>query len=111
MNNRYSNIDIFRINNSNETLGSRYFKGVKYPEVELNENDIYVITTVGDRYDLLAQQYYGDPGFWWIIPISNNGDFSSEVGFGSLYPPPGSQIRIPANLQKILSDYSRLNSL
>ena len=31
-----------------------YIKGKQYPNIPLSENDVYVITTIGDRLDLLA---------------------------------------------------------
>lgn len=100
-----------QIEKDNGKLGNRYYRGTKYPSVDISENDIYVITTVGDRYDLLAQQFYGDISLWWIVVIANNGDYSSGVGFNSLFIPPGTQIRIPNNIQKVISDFSLLNSL
>ena len=33
---------------------------VRYPEIPRADNDIYIFTTIGDRYDTLAQQYYKD---------------------------------------------------
>ena len=36
------------------------YKTVKYPEIPLNVNDIYVYTTEGDRLDLLAEQFYSE---------------------------------------------------
>jgi hypothetical protein len=38
----------------------RYYKSLKYPEIPLSANDLYVITTSGDRLDLLANEYYQD---------------------------------------------------
>ena len=37
--------------------GKRIYKTVHYPEIPRSSNDIYVFTTIGDRYDTLAQQY------------------------------------------------------
>lgn len=109
--NRYRDIKILREEKDNKTLGARYYKGNKYPEIPLNESDIYVITTYGDRYDLLAQQYYGDYTMWWIIAISNVGDYSSEVGLNSLFITEGTQLRIPVDIQSILSSYANLNRI
>ena len=53
--NRYKDISILR-NNSKQ----RYYAESKYPEIPLSETDIWVVTTSGDRFDLLALQYYGD---------------------------------------------------
>jgi hypothetical protein len=109
--NRYKDIRILREQEDNKTLGPRYKRGTKYPEVSFNENDIYVITTQGDRYDLLAQQYYGDYTMWWIIAIANVGDYTSEIPLNSLFIPVGTQLRIPSNIQDILFEYTNLNRL
>ena len=64
--NRYQNIGITR-----NSQGVSYYRTTQYPEVPLSVNDIYVISADGDRFDLLANQYYGDPTLWWIISIAN----------------------------------------
>ena len=43
--------------------GTQYYTNVRYPEVPLSFNDIYVRTTEGDRFDTIAQQYYGDSSY------------------------------------------------
>jgi hypothetical protein len=99
MANRYSNIDILKNNK-----GIRYYKNVLYPQIPLSENDIYVITGEGDRFDLLANQFYNDPTLWWIISIAN-----STLNQGSMYMPVGTQLRIPQNLTSIISEYNKIN--
>ena len=55
-----------------ETLkGKRYKTTVKYPDIPLGFDDIYAYTDEGDRFDILAQTYYGDPSLWWVISIAN----------------------------------------
>ncbi len=49
-----------------------YYKSKSYPNIPLSENDVYVITTVGDRLDSLAYSYYNDATLWWIIAAANN---------------------------------------
>ena len=49
----------------------RHFKAIKYPPLPLSTDDVYVITTSGDRFDLLANQFYGDVRLWWIIAYAN----------------------------------------
>lgn len=99
--NRYQYI---RIEKNSETK-SRYYRDSKYPTIPLSENDIYVITVDGDRYDLLASQYYGDESLWWIISIAN-----SLLPQNSIFIPVGTQIRIPQNVNGILKSYNNLNS-
>jgi len=97
--NRYQNIPIIKT-----TSGIRYYKDNKYPRIPLSVNDIYVITTSGDRFDILANQYYNDPSLWWIISIANE-----TLPQNSLYIPLGSQIRIPIDVSNIISNYTFLN--
>ena len=96
---RYNNIPKVKT-----TDGERLYKTVKYPEIPRSNNDIYVITTDGDRYDVLAFKYYEDKSLWWVISSAN-----AEYTQGSLYPPVGVQLRIPGNLNSILTAYNALN--
>jgi hypothetical protein len=98
--NRYQNIPIIR-----NSEGTRYYKDNKYPRISLSVNDIYVITTIGDRFDLLALQYYGDSSLWWIISIANE-----NLPQDSLYITEGTQLRIPSNPTSVLASYNQLNS-
>jgi len=97
--NRYQNIPLIK-----NSTGTRYYKDNKYPRIPLSVNDIYVETTIGDRLDLLALQYYGDPSFWWIISVANE-----SLSQNSLYIPVGSQIRIPINVSNIITTYNVIN--
>ena len=83
----------------------RYYKSLKYPEIPLSANDLYVITTSGDRLDLLANKYYQDIGLWWIISTANP-DVIRRDSFGLK---PGIEIRIPANVQGIIEAFEALN--
>ena len=80
------------------------YSTVRYPEIPRSFSDIYVYTTAGDRFDTLAQHYYGDSSLWWIISIAND-----NLNQDSLTPPLGAQIRIPRNPIPILSSYNSLN--
>ena len=63
---RYSNISIIK-----NTDDKNMYQTVKYPEIGRSFEDIYVYTTIGDRFDTLAQQYYGDSSLWWVIANAN----------------------------------------
>jgi hypothetical protein len=99
--NRYQYIKIEK----NLSTRVRQYRDSKYPTVPLSDTDIYVITTIGDRYDLLANEFYGDPSLWWIISISN-----SLLPQNSIFIPVGTQLRIPTNVNSILTSYNELNS-
>ena len=107
--NRYSNIKTEKLNSDFlRSKGKNIFsKTPKYPEIEFDSNDIYIITEFGDNFPALANQFYNDETLYWIIPSANPND----VSFGSIYINPGTQIRIPANINKIIDNYNKLNSL
>jgi hypothetical protein len=86
----------------------RRYINVKYPTIIAEFSDIYVYTTQGDRYDLLAQSYYNDSSLWWIISRAN-----PTQDFDSLFPNVGAQIRIPSpqRLSTIIGQYEALNQI
>tara|TARA_Y100000356_G_C11112456_1_gene210356 strand:- start:169 stop:477 length:309 start_codon:yes stop_codon:yes gene_type:complete len=101
--NRYRDIPVLK--NKEVNNGSRYYSTTRYPEIPLSPNDIYVITTEGDSLDALAQQFYQDKSLWWVLSVAN-----TSLTQNSLYPPVGTQLRIPTDLQNILSAYDRINN-
>jgi len=98
--NRYDNAII-----ETTSEGKRYWKQKFYPNVPLSETDDYVITTIGDRLDSLAYSYYRDSTLWWIISMANN-----NVTRGSLFPEPGTQLRIPTNINTVIELYNQYNT-
>ena len=100
MSNRYLNTTRLRT-----SQGRRYYGTTRYPEVPRRNDDIYVISTDGDRYDTLANQYLGDSSLWWMIASAN-----PKYGLGSYYPPIGVQLRIPSNQSQIQVDFNVLNN-
>ena len=98
MPNRYRNINTLKSSNRKE-----YRSTTIYPEIPLNENDIYVVSSYGDRYDILAQEFYSDSNLWWIIASANN------YYKGSLNITPGIQLRIPANKDRALENFENVN--
>jgi len=97
---RYDNATI-----ETSPTGNQYFKQKFYPNIPLSSTDDYVITTIGDRLDTLAYSYYRDSTLWWVISMANN-----NVTKGSLFPEPGTQLRIPTNLNAVLSLYNQYNT-
>jgi hypothetical protein len=91
------------INRDSTQEGRSYIDNPIYPEIPLSEDDIYVITTAGDRYDTLSLQFYGDPAFWWIIASANTSTRSS------LNVEKGIQLRIPASKEQALQIYNEVN--
>jgi len=83
--------------------GIEYITNSIYPDIPLSDQDYYVISTGGDRYDNLAQQFYSDHTLWWIIAMANNSERAS------LIVEPGIQLRIPADKDRILQLYRDIN--
>ena len=63
------------------------YESTVYSAIPQREGDIYVITQPGDRFDLLAAQFYGDPNLWWYIAKAN--------GLKFMTIPVGTNLRIP----------------
>tara|TARA_R110002153_G_scaffold190363_1_gene343160 strand:- start:137 stop:448 length:312 start_codon:yes stop_codon:yes gene_type:complete len=102
MANRYQNTNIRIDKNKN-----RYYKNTVYPEIFPNINDIYLLTELGDRLDILANTYYQDTSLWWIISKAN----PDKIKRDSLLLKPGIQIRIPSDIQNILNNFENLNTI
>jgi hypothetical protein len=86
-------------------LKKKVYPTVRYPEIPRSIDDIYITTTIGDRYDILSQKYYNDSSLWWIISTANK-----DTTQDSLFPPLGEQIRIPSNPKSIIAEYKSLNT-
>ena len=100
MANRYNRTPIQIDENKN-----RYYTTTLYPEIPPNINDIYLLTEVGDRLDVLANTYYKDNSLWWIIARAN----PDKIRRDGLLLKPGLQIRIPSDVENILTQFANLN--
>lgn len=100
MQSRYQNIGTVRLGGT----GSLYYRTNIYPEIRPTDTDYYVITTVEDRLDLIALDFYKDSSLWWIIASAN------ALPGDSIYPPIGIQLRIPTDIQTIISTYNIVNN-
>ena len=101
---RYTQIPLRRKLKSKTVSSKRFYGTTIYPQIPLNFQDTYVITQIGDRFDVLAQQYYGNSSYWWVISTANE-----SLNQGSYYVQPGLQIRIPSQLGAVLSQFNALN--
>lgn len=97
---RYLNIPITRVN----VTGSQYYQTNVYPSIQPTDNDYYVITTINDRLDLIALDFYQDQSLWWVIASAN------ALPGDSIYPPIGIQLRIPSDIKTILNNYTLVNN-
>ena len=91
------------INNSiKKTVDGRtVFQSKIYPNIPPSDEDIFVATETGDRFDTLAYQYYNDSTLWWIIACANN-IHNASIGFAE-----GTILRIPQNYIDILRDFEQ----
>ena len=97
--NRYQDISQTKID------GKVVYKTSRYPEIPLSPDDIYVYTVQGDRFDILAQQFYQDSSLWWVISIAN----ANILNQSSLVIPGGIQIRIPASYVDVIRSFNSIN--
>ena len=78
------------------------YQTTKYPLIPIQDNDIFIVTKVGDRIDSLAFDYYGDSTLWWIIAKANGIK-------GKISIDPATDLRIPGNVSQIIEDFEKLN--
>ena len=107
--NRYSNIKKIKLDSDDiRDEGLRvYSQTVRYPEIPLSSEDIYIETDAGDNLPALSGQFYNDITLYWIIASAN----PNELDFGSIFPTPGTQLRIPIDVNSILDEFNKLNNL
>ena len=61
-------------------------------KVEDKNSDVLLIATQGDRCDIISQEYYGTPDFWWFI-ASVNKLKSNNIEAGT-------QLRVPISTEE-----------
>jgi len=96
MQSRYKNSRFKNTIDGREVLQSKI-----YPNIPKTDDDIYVATETGDRFDTLAYQFYKDSTLWWIIACANN-IHNANIGFKE-----GTILRIPQNYIDILRDFEQ----
>ena len=85
---RYDNTT--KIENKNfVSIGTSYL-----PKFEESNSDILLIATEGDRCDLISQEYYGTPEFWWYIASVNNLKSNNIEA--------GTQLRVPVSIENAI---------
>ena len=82
---RYNSIEKFKKNGVSR-IGTSYL-----PKFEEQNSDILLISTEGDRCDLLAEEFYGDSTFWWYIASVNNLKSNNIEA--------GTQLRVPTSIE------------
>ena len=82
--------------------GIRVLTTTYYPEIPINNSDIFIYTKEGDRLDTLAHRYYGDDTLWWIIAKANG--IRGKMGLEVATP-----LRIPGNITTIIEKFIHIN--
>jgi len=82
--------------------GKRVHLTTTYPTIPTSFSDIYIIATETDYLDTLAKRYYGDATLWWVIAQANGIK-------ATLKAPTGQQLRIPRDIQSILTEFFSAN--
>lgn len=95
---RYDTIPYRKVDNITVTSST------VYPEVAPSEEDYYIISSMGDRFDILAKQFYNNQDYWWVIASVN-----PNVRRDTMYITPGLQLRIPP-LRKAIQLYESGNT-
>ena len=72
----------------NQDTNKSYYNTTIYKEVPERNDDLYFISTEGDRCDNLANRFYNDSTLWWFIARVNN--------LNTMNIPIGTSLRIPA---------------
>lgn len=70
---------------------------LKHPSVleRVSLDTVSHIWKYGDRYYTLAQRYYGDTTYWWVIAWYNGYPTEADIQTGAL-------IKIPLDLENVL---------
>jgi len=81
----------------------RYYKPRIIPNIPIKDSDIFAYPLFGDRFDTIANRYYGDSNLWWIIAKAN------EISNGKLSPDPLKKLRIPTEIDDIIEAINNSN--
>ncbi len=73
----------------NQDTNKSYYNTTIYKEVPERNDDMYFISTEGDRCDNLANRFYNDSTLWWFIARVNNLTTNNI--------PAGTSLRIPVS--------------
>ena len=84
--------------------GKRVFRTTRYPKIPVGFNDIYIVASETDYLDSLAYKFYKDSTLWWVIAQANGVK-------NTLKAPTGQQMRIPQDINTIISNFKRENSI
>jgi hypothetical protein len=70
--------------------GKRFYRTVLPSIIQRDGIEFVIRSRPGDRFDILANEYYGDSSKWWIIAKANN------LVDGTIFIPGGTELVIPS---------------
>jgi len=95
----YKKLYLYSRVNNNNIIRQYPTLNLKYPTSEQIQS--YTIQTetwsLGDRFYKLANQYYGDSQYWWLIAFFNKTPTEQHLQLGDV-------VQIPLPLNVVLSD-------
>ena len=87
---RYQDTKIIKDKNQ-----QRYLSTEDYPSFGKKDTDVLIRAKFGDRMDNLANKYYGDSRYWWVIAWWNSFPTEASITLGT-------PLSIPLNLEQAL---------
>ena len=76
----------------NQDTNKSYYNTTIYKKVPERNDDMYFISTEGDRCDLISEEYYGTTQYWWYIASVNNLKSNNIEA--------GTQLRVPISTEQ-----------
>ena len=95
-NSRYNNFSKVRSNNS-DYYRLETFPSIKTEDLEEIPHNV-VMWKETDRMDAMAETFYGDSRYWWIICLMN--DLVNPFSYNLL---PGTPLKIPHDVNSVIS--------
>lgn len=73
-NNEFSNVSRYQVLRVIEETPSTYLETYNQVKIPVSPDDSYHVVSQAEvgRLDMIANDYYGIPEYWWIIAIANN---------------------------------------
>tara|TARA_R100000664_G_C2715643_1_gene110873 strand:+ start:558 stop:905 length:348 start_codon:yes stop_codon:yes gene_type:complete len=72
---------------------------IKYPDFETLASMVftYETWTIGTRLHKIAEKYYGDPSYWWVVGFYNKKPVDADYSIGDL-------LKIPVSLEEAITN-------
>jgi hypothetical protein len=72
-------------------------------KIRNRESDVFIVMVEKTRLDHLANKFYNNPRYWWVIASANGIK-------GTMFVRPGTQVRIPTEISEIILDHNKINN-